>query len=386
MEPTLQVVLSRPITETLNTQWIIYVNKMRSVLLNEVCSTIVSSGYMRPPRIEVVATVLPLKDTTELDAMLASKSASSSPIPSDSPPQASKALPQAPQQAPPLASQSDSCSEFDLGCKSGSDDESDLDGESGSDSSDGESGLDGESGSDDESGSASESDLLAPHAKTSPGSIDDLTPTNIRKAWAWGTLCQTYPQARQILEPAKQEVSFEPFVSMPARRSLASNSRGNRKLHYRRKTNIKAALMQIAGLDNSTSACVQCRKGGGLWTGYVIAPPKHAGALRGSCANCYVTGIGSKCSLQTSHNPPPVPPSQKAPTTDPSSESVSIMFMVETQCKERCITDNGSCLRVEVDSTQVYVPLDKILGVLPAELDRSLRTKLVAIALAEPQA
>ncbi|KAI0551060.1 hypothetical protein F4679DRAFT_540183 [Xylaria curta] len=221
-----------PINPTLNEELSKWTQSIRLMVIKEVVLSISSRGLASPPRTEVIGTILPVKDVSQLDAIPTRIPAHSSPVLPDSP--ASPASP------------------------------------------------------------ASPTSSLSPSPSPSSPILDgDRT--------AWETLCQKYPEMPTTPDPSILGSSARFLVNLPSHRSLDDNPRKRRIFSVRRRSNIKAALVQIAGVYHPpTSACIQCCKGRGIWTGCVTTPPQQNGALKGACANCFYNGTGSKCSFTSS--------------------------------------------------------------------------------------
>ncbi|KAI0441329.1 hypothetical protein F4803DRAFT_427242 [Xylaria telfairii] len=224
-------------------------------------------------------------------------------------------------------------------------------------------------------------------ASPAPSASPDL-PVSPSRDTAREAFCHKYPELSMALDLSVLGSSARFLLDLTARRSLDDNKRKKKPFSIRRKSNLKAALIQIAGVHHPPAVeCLQCRKGRGLWTGCVTAPAQQYNALRRSCANCFYNGTGSKCSFINSHPPgsrTPLPPPQLDQDFGDLPADASIIFNVEIQSLEPFnINNNRTCHRRQKESIRVKVPLANVLNKLPPDTDDQSRAHFARIAFCE---
>lgn len=121
---------------------------------------------------------------------------------------------------------------------------------------------------------------------------------------SWDAVCSKYPSIVQHWPRPPKDKLFRRLVDLPACNELKDNPHApkhRKSFSLRRKTNIRAALIQVLGKEQpKDSQCSQCSSKNGPWDRCVRADPSldDINPLAGACANCFYNGRGWKCSFR----------------------------------------------------------------------------------------
>ncbi|KAI0411697.1 hypothetical protein F5X98DRAFT_43062 [Xylaria grammica] len=205
-----------------------------------------------------------------------------------------------------------------------------------------------------------------------------------RHSTAWGTIYQKYPDLLKSKVQSVFRSHARSLMDLPSCRNLVDNPQWRREFGLKRPTNIKAALIQAAGIQHAPSAaCLHCRKGRGLWVSCVTTPREHDNALRGSCANCFYNGTGSKCSFNLSAPKDLAALSSQLEDNESSSlppENAQIRFKIGLELIEPFEANHISYRRKRTETTHVLIPMDKVLAKMPPSTDNQTQAQLINIA------
>ncbi|KAI0112467.1 hypothetical protein GGR51DRAFT_42262 [Nemania sp. FL0031] len=331
-----------PISDTDSKQW---VQNIREAVREQVIRALVLQGHTRS-RTEIIASILPLEDASQLDISTQNPQCPATDL---------AALPIAPESPSPPSSPSPP----------------------------------------------------PPPSRPSLPSVPSLPSSPIpQPPTAWEAVCHKYPDLPKTPDISIIGLSAQPLVRLPCCRPLEDNPRKKKLFSTKRTSNVKAALVQVTGVQHPLeTSCLKCRKGLGLWTGCITAPPPHNNALRGSCANCFYNGTGSKCTFVTpdlpvslrlllKQRPGPNPPlvqqqypgpnsplvQQQYPDPNPPLVQPFIEFSLDIESLEPYACDTRKFRIRTRDRIKAKVLLQHILSKLPSDLDNITKAYLLRLA------
>lgn len=138
---------------------------------------------------------------------------------------------------------------------------------------------------------------------------------------AWEAVCSRYPDIPEIWAGRPKDPYTSQLAHLPAYNEIRDNPRApkhRRAFSLRRKSNIRAVLIQASGeAQDGALRCARCVSGMGPWDRCIRTrgcndDSSSSDPLRGSCANCFYNGSGSKCNFSQPNN-------SKFPFVEPSS-------------------------------------------------------------------